>query len=279
MTKNNNNLHFAFMHVNYDNSQLTINCINSILGCNYNSTILIVDNNSDKSEKKKLTDWQSRQQSQRNQVVFLFEPQNLGYFGALNVGLKYLKKDIQSFDFITIGNNDLLFDESYFETLMNTEITAYTYVLAPNIIKTNGIHQNPYSINGTSKTRKLLYYILYSNYRIAKLIYLVTAILNIGKSDKDRKEYEKSQFIFAGHGACYVLTKSYFNNNFFLVNSSFLMGEEFLFAKQIRESGGKIYYLSTLCVIHNEHSTMNKIPSKAVYKYEQSAFKLTKNIC
>lgn len=279
MKKNNNNLHFAFIHVNYNNSQLTINCINSILACNYNSTILIVDNNSDKSEKKKLTDWQSSQQSQSNQIVFLFEPQNLGYFGALNVGLKYLMKDIQSFDFISIGNNDLLFDGSYFETLMNTEISADTYVLAPNIIKTTGIHQNPYSINGTSKTRKLLYYILYSNYCIAKLIYLVTAILNIGKSDKDRKDYGKSQFIFAGHGACYVLTKSYFNNNFFLDNSSFLMGEEFLFAKQIRESGGKIYYLSTLYVIHNEHSTMNKIRSKAIYKYEQYAFKLTKNIC
>jgi GT2 family glycosyltransferase len=90
----------------------------------------------------------------------------------------------------------------------------------------------------------------------------------------DRIGYETSQYIYAGHGSCYVLTPYYFEKNFFLDDSSFLMGEEFLLAKQIRDTGGRIYYNHNLRLIHNEHSTMDKMPSEVVYSYMQKAHKL-----
>ncbi len=279
MIVNIRSFHFAFLHVNYNNSELTINCINSILSNNENSKIIVIDNNSEDTEKEKLKDWKLKNQEKKSQVTFIFELKNLGYFGALNIGLESLKNDIHTFDYVTIGNNDLIFEAEYFKTLANIKITNDIFVLAPNIIKTNGVHQNPYSINRTSKIRKLLYYILYSNYFVARLMYLIADLLSIGKSNKDKTDFNQSQIIFAGHGACYILTKSYFRNNYLLDNSSFLMGEEFLFAKQIRDTKGKIMYVNNLKVMHDEHSTMKNIHSKVVYKYEQAAFKLFKDIC
>jgi hypothetical protein len=56
------------------------------------------------------------------------------------------------------------------------------------------------------------------------------------------------------------------------------MGEEFILAKQIRDTNGKIIYIADLIVTHDEHSSMKNIPSKVVYGYKQAAFKLIKNI-
>jgi GT2 family glycosyltransferase len=258
---------------------LTINCINSILSNNENSTIIVVDNNSEETEKQKLKEWQSKNNAFASKVTILYELKNLGYFGALNIGLELIKNDIYNFDYVTIGNNDLIFDAEYFNTLASNEFTNDIFVIAPNIIKPNGIHQNPYAIRPVSKVRKILYYLLYSHYYVAKIIFMVSTILNSGKSDKSRLGFEQTQIIFAGHGACYVLTKYFFKYNHLLDASSFLMGEEFILAKQIHDTGGKIMYISDLKVIHNEHSTMKKIPSRVIYKYSQNAFRIFKNIC
>jgi len=271
--------HLASLHVNYNNSELTIQCINSILLCNVNVYIVIIDNNSEEVEKSKLIEWHKENIQYRQTVIILYQAINLGYFGAFNVGLNYLKNKTIEYNYVIIGNNDLVFDYNFFNVLAQLNFSDDIYVLSPNIVKTNGVHQNPYAIKPVSKVRKMLYYLLYSNYYVAKIIFMITNILNSGKSDKSRIGFEQTQVIFAGHGACYVLTKYFFKYNHLLDASSFLMGEEFILAKQIHDTGGKIMYISDLKVIHNEHSTMIKIPSKVIYKHSQNAFKIFKNIC
>ncbi len=267
----------AFIHVNYNNSQLTLNCIVSIRAFDLDSTIIIIDNNSTETEKKILSD--SLLIKDDKKILLQFEETNLGYFRALNSGIKLILNSISDYDFVFVGNNDLIFKNDFFEKINNTKYSPEAYVVSPNVIKTNGIHQNPFSINGTSKTRKLLYRLIYLNYTMARIVYGTANRLGVMKSEMDRKGHEVSQYIFAGHGSCYVLTPSYFKTNTLMDQSSFLMGEEFLLAKQIRDTGGKIFYDSELIVIHNEHSSMDKIPSKTKYKFEQQAFRLFKNIC
>ena len=273
------NIKIAFLHVNYNNSEITIKCINSIIENDDNSKIIIIDNASSKTEKDKLIDWEIANPLYSNRVVFLFENINHGYFKAFNIGLKYLQDNISDYKYVVIGNNDLIFENVFFSHLRTTNIDEKVYVISPNIIKTNGIHQKPYSLNKTSKLRKLLYHLIYSNYWMAVLILGVSDALKIKKSESDKKGYDKSQKIFAGHGACYVLTQSSFKYNFLLDDRSFLMGEEFLLAKQIRDTKGEILYLNNLIVTHDEHTTMKKIPSKTIYIYSQEAFKLFKDIC
>lgn len=269
---------FTSIHVNFNSSDLTINCINSILEFEKQATIIIVDNGSNQIEKDKLNKWIENNGFNTTNIHFLFEPSNLGYFGALNKGLEFIRDEIDKYEFVLVGNNDLLFDESFFTVLKNVDVESDVYVLAPNIIKSNGVHQNPYAIKKTSKIRKLFYRIFYFHYYLAKIILFLTKIFGLMKSDMDRSDFKTTQLIYAGHGSCYILTKSYFSNNFLLNNPTFLMGEEFVFAKQIRDTKGKIKYISNLKVLHNEHSSMNKIPSKVVYKYMQSTHKQFKNL-
>lgn len=274
---------FSFIHVNFNSSEQTINCIESILNCEKKSIIIIVDNNSIPSEKAKIILWNNNNNNNNNRyegaiIHFIFQTSNIGYFGAINSGLNYIKTNNLLTEFVIIGNNDLIFENSFFEELKNSNFGRKIFVLAPNIIKASGIHQNPFALKKTTFTRKLLHRIFYSHYFIAKIILFISSILNIGKSSQNRKGFEISQIIFAGHGSCYVLTKSYFTSNLYLDDKSFLMGEEYIFAKQIRNSGGHIFYLSSLIVRHDEHSSIKKMPSKTIYIYMQKAYRIIKKI-
>jgi GT2 family glycosyltransferase len=269
---------YTFIHVNYNSSDLTINCIKSILKIEEKSNIIIVDNNSTQIEKNKLLRWIENNEFNTINVHFIFESLNHGYFGALNIGLNYMKNNSIQSEYVTIGNNDLIFDSNYFEELRKFQIPKDVYVIAPNIIKTNGVHQNPYAIKRTKIKRKILHNIFYLNYYFAEFILFVSTLLNQKRSSVDSLGFDSSQFVFAGHGSCYILTKSYFANNFLLDDRTFLMGEEYFFAQQILKSGGKIYYDKSLIVTHNEHSSMISIPSKTVFKHMQKAHKLVKHI-
>ena len=148
-----NQLKLAFIHVNYNNSKLTINCIRSIIQNYSNADIIIVDNNSTKIEKEILFKWNDEQNV--TNVQFIFEEKNLGYFGALNIGLGRILHEIYKYSFVIVGNNDLEFSSVFFERLNNTVINKNIFVIAPNIVKPNGIHQNPYSIKPVSCIRKI----------------------------------------------------------------------------------------------------------------------------
>jgi GT2 family glycosyltransferase len=55
------------------------------------------------------------------------------------------------------------------------------------------------------------------------------------------------------------------------------MGEEFVLANQVNNTHGKIYYDADLKVLHNENSSMGKIPSKKVYEFNRNAYNIVKN--
>lgn len=267
-------LKLAFIHVNYNNSLLTINCVRSILMNCYEAEIVIVDNDSSQDEKNLLINYVESLDT--NKIECVFENSNLGYFGALNVGIGQISKDIDKYDFVIIGNNDLEFQADFFDRLSKIKVQDDIFVLAPNIIKPNGIHQNPYCIDRVSKTRKFLYRIIYSSYSVAQFVFWLTNILKVAKSEMSRSGHEVSQYIYAGHGSCYILTSGFFKYNKLLVNLTFLMGEEFILANQVKSTQGKIYYDAGLKVLHNEHSTMGKIPSKKVYEFNRNAYSIVK---
>lgn len=267
----------GFIHVNYNNSRLTIECIKSILSQKNNAIIIVIDNASNEIEKSVLVSWKNNNPQHCSNISFIFENKNWGYFGALNIGLRKLKNTINEFQYIVIGNNDLVFDKQFTNELNQVILDDRVQVIAPNIIKTNGVHQNPYSIGRTSKKRMFLYRLLYMNYLFAKIIYKTANILKKEKSQANRNRYNVKQEIFAGHGACYILTQEFFKKNKQLDESIFLMGEEFLISKQVHQTGGIIYYFPELKVIHNEHSTTHAIPSKKTYLYSKNAFSLIKD--
>jgi GT2 family glycosyltransferase len=109
-------MRIGFTFANYNNSVLSIQAAQSIAaGCGgYHCEVVIVDNASIDREKRIL--------SERNalpaQCRVVWNQENVGYFGGLNIGLAELRKGGSRFDAIVIGNNDLVFEPEFFSALL-----------------------------------------------------------------------------------------------------------------------------------------------------------------
>jgi GT2 family glycosyltransferase len=139
-----NTLKIGFVFTNYNNSQLSLNAIKSIIDnskqFNTEVQIAIVDNNSTPQEIAILKD--GVEKIGLTNVKALFEQTNLGYFKGLNAGVKYLKDTFGSFDYLIIGNNDLIFPKAFFDKLIsNHDRLKELHVVSPDLITLDGVHQ------------------------------------------------------------------------------------------------------------------------------------------
>lgn len=260
----------AFICVNYNNSKVTINYILNVLAIKktHHLKIIIVDNASEKQDTESLSKYISDLKNE--DVILLKSDINLGYFRGLNLGIKWAL--LNGYDqYQLVGNNDLEFFPDFLDILENLEIKSNELILAPDIITTEGIHENPHVINKMSSLRKLKYDIYFFNYYLAKIITKFYSAERKPKSfDPERK------YIHMGNGALYVLTPFFFHYFDKLWDDVFLYGEEAILAGQISSVEGKILYEPLLKCNHNESATTSKMESKYKYKIIQSSYKIYK---
>lgn len=266
-------MYYSFLHVNYNNSQLTINCIESIFSMkldvdNDHIKIVIIDNASKTEEKDILTKWKTDNSERSVEIVFL--ETNVGYFRAFNQGFTVLKP--QEMSNVIIGNNDLRFDSMFLDRLKDYKYPKDVFCIAPNIINKNRLHQNPHLIKKFS-TLRIIYYNLYNiHYYLAVLLSNLSGMLGVRASQKDKIGYMKSQYITMGFGACYILTPLFFQKFKTLDNYTFLMGEEGVLANQILKGGGRTFYNKDLIVYHDDSATFKSIPSRTTYGFIRDSF-------
>jgi GT2 family glycosyltransferase len=260
----------CFILVNFNNSQLSIDCVNSLLPqCNHGSLIIVVDNNSNEEEKEIL--------SSVNEILgvkLIFLPNNIGYFPAINQGLIEAYKF--EFDYITVGNNDLIYNVDYVKVLNRLQCKDDVMVISPDILTIDGRHQNPNFINKITVKRKFLWKLLYSHYYIAFVMLYLSKLMGANRTIKDKVGHDKEQIIHMGFGACYCLTKSFINKIQFLDDRSFLMGEEALLMHQVDKVGGFTLYFPDLIVHHKDNATFKQMPSRFAYECHKKAFKIYK---
>ena len=102
-------MNLGFVFTNYNNSDHTLSLVTSIQASLYNKCnykVIIVDNNSKQDDVSIL---KSLNKSFQN-VVILFEKNNVGYFNGLNIGLEYLNSFYPDFKHVVMGNNDIKLD-------------------------------------------------------------------------------------------------------------------------------------------------------------------------
>lgn len=252
----------GFVTVNFNNSEITINYIDSILKSDcFDSEIVIIDNNSNISEKKILTE------KIKKDIKVIFLNENIGYFSGLNKGIEHLIKN-NSFDYIFISNNDITFPKSLKKSLENKDSCFKKYpVISPSIITLDGIYQNPHVKDSIPFYKEIAYDLLYANYLIYKiLIFLKLKFSFLLKSKNLIIEDKNPSEIYQGYGACYILTRNFFNYYKFLDSPTFLMGEELFLTQQINKIGFNIFYDPSIRVNHIDHASLSKIPSKHFFK-------------
>ena len=255
----------AFICVNYNNSKYTLDYILSLENVrSQNVEIIVVDNNSNKSELAQLGESNLNFQLIKSKI-------NLGYFKGLNLAIDSIEHK-EEYDYIIVGNNDLSFSANFVFELSNEEIDSSIFVIAPNIIKLNGQHQNPHITDKFSLIARIYRKLYFSNYVLAKALQFFTNIRSRLFNFLDRKSNNVEQIILMGYGACYILTKNFFNNFDNLDSPNFLMGEEGVLANQVLSKNGKTIYKPNLIVHHHDHTSIGKISSRSLYNFSKESY-------
>ena len=265
----------ACIFVNYNNSQKSIDCIDSILNQeegDFEKRIIIVDNKSVESEYEIVEEFCAR--NEKIELVSLME--NIGYFPALNYAITKTIEDLDAYEFLIIGNNDLIFREDFFQTLGEFETDSSMFVISPDIVNLDDNHQNPQIIVKYSLPQLVFLELYHFSYFFASLFGVMSRVMRFRSSQKSKPGFEKSQFISIGYGACYVLTKKYIQQIGELPSYLFLMNEENALSDLVFRNNGRIYYYNKLVVNHVEHSSVGQAPKSKLYKIAQKSYKISK---
>lgn len=263
----------GFVFTNYNNSQFTIQALQSIFTCPARDRcfVVVVDNCSTNEEVKVLLEAKNL----HTNIHIVENRNNVGYFRGLNVGIKYLRSRFSNLNTIVIGNNDLVFPVDFISLLDRNKHLFEKYpVISPDIVTLDGVHQNPHVIVGTSRFREFVWDAYFSSYYIAMAIRKISAVTRRITERKDYHTYKISQPIYQGYGACYILTKCFFANFESLWAPTFLMGEEFFLAKQIESKGYRVFYESDILVQHHDHAAVSKLPSRNLWEITKRYHKI-----
>ncbi|MFL3028154.1 MAG: glycosyltransferase family 2 protein [Candidatus Neomarinimicrobiota bacterium] len=244
-----------FITVNYRNTEITENFIQSFenLDLKENASIVIVDNDSTKESKESLKNISNKS---KLDIRLVFCSNNLYYWGGANYVLKKLNLDIDNFpDWIIICNNDIIFNKiDLIVKLQNIKSNNYA-VLAPSIISTKSKkNQNPHILNPISTLGRLYYNIFFINSVTGLFIYKIRTMLNNIFNMYSNKKISKPMEIYAPHGSFMIFSKIFFNNGGWIDSNFEMFAEELTTAEIVKRLKMKIFFNPDLEVMHDEHS-------------------------
>lgn len=228
--------------LNYNNTDDTIECLNSVSNIkNVNTKIVLIDNGSDQECVKQL------EKSLNDKVVFIKNSKNIGYAAGNNVGIKYAIA--QGANYIAILNNDVIVNEHSFDDCIN--------ILTNN--STVGI-VGPAILNYKSD-------ILQS--AGAKIDFLRLSTKLNGRNTKYIRQDKQIECDYIG-GACLVFTPHLIDYIGYLPEMYFLFWEETEWCVSAKRHGLKVICTLNSSVEHKGSSTINKIKGISGYYMERN---------
>jgi GT2 family glycosyltransferase len=264
-------MNIGFVFTNFNNAKYTKDAVESIQKFNKSDVkIVIVDNNSKEEDIAKLKELNIKYLN----IEIIYSNENVGYFSGLNIGIKFLRETYPEYNYLVIGNNDVLFPMNFIEQIENKLNLFEKYpVVSPNIVTLDGFHQNPHVISGISKKREFIYDLYHSNFLLSKLIIKLSTLTHSFTDRKDEEQYEIAQEIYQGYGAMYILGPKFFENFDELWSPTFLLYEEYFLSKQLSDKGFKIFYEPSIELTHLMHATTNLLPAKIKWEFSRKAHK------
>ena len=254
-------MQLAYICTNYNNSAETIAAIDSLLANGaHEYRCIIVDNHSQADDAALLRAYAIRHP---RIVDAIFNPDNVGYFAGLNIGLAQLQYTAPEFTHAVIGNNDLLFPIDFADSVAHhtKQLEAYP-VISPTVVTADGKRQNPHIIDSLSPLRERLYNLYFSNYAVAMLLKWAAEKVRPLIRRRDADYHGAGREIAAGHGSCYLIGPLFLREFGRLWAPSFLFGEELFLAMQLSERGFKVYFEPSITVTHASHVAVGKMPTR-----------------
>lgn len=200
-------------------------------------------------------------------VSFLESGGNLGYFGAVALGL--VRFPVQGLDFVMVCNNDIeLLSDDFFSKL-DVKLRDWD-VVAPSTKTLEGVEQNPHRSVRPSWARKLYARLFFSNYLVAKLL---TWAVDSKNKILSTVSITEERIVFSPHGACMVLKSTFFERGGSLEHPVLLYGEEDMVAAQAFHLGLRVGFVPELKVRHLECSSVGKGFSLEKFRHMREAYR------
>ncbi|KAK0350907.1 hypothetical protein LTR94_027116, partial [Friedmanniomyces endolithicus] len=263
---------YAYVCTNYNNAHYTRDAVRTINGGTVPpARIVVVDN---QSTPQDVTALRAIAAAHPN-VELVLNPDNVGYFAGLNDGIaraRALDPDVTT---MVIGNNDLEVPADFGDRLAAVVADAADRpVVSPYIETLDGMPQNPHVVAGISRGRELVYDLYYANYHLAKLIRAMARRTAAVTDRHDEAGHATAQYIYQGHGSCYVLTPRFFAEFERLWAPTFMMGEEFFLSRQLGERGFMTYYDPRIRIRHRCNGAIENVPARKMWRLARDAHRV-----
>ncbi len=254
------NTKVAFLILHYMNADVTMNCIDSILDMmsQENPEIIVVDNASRNGSYEALTE----KYGEDKRIHFLTNEENLGYARGNNVGFLYAKNTLGA-GWICLANNDVVFSDALWMKKV-TELYQKSpfYVLGPDIVTPDGVHQNPF--HNSVSTKKSVVKSLFHDEVVYILLKLglqrkLRSKMNI-KTNQNDTDWKESKEDFKGvlHGSCLLFSPDYVKEFDGLYGGTFLYAEEEILCYILNRLGYRYTYCSEVQVMHCHATSFKK---------------------
>lgn len=245
----------AYIILHYMADRDTIECAESVLKATekseHETLIIIVDNGSPNSSYRQICTFFS----DIGKIITIHSDENIGFAKGNNLGFCYAKYNWKA-DFIVQLNNDTIVSQADFNERLVKKYKERPYaVLGPDIITTDGYHQNPVP-------KKLFNHKELKMYRFKKYIKIFCLYLNIEKRIRNKvsiqqKTYSKTvqngeiENAFL-HGSCLVFSRDYIKVFDGMDPRTFLYWEEDILMLKIYRSNLNSVYSGELSILHKE---------------------------
>ena len=271
----------GYVCTNYDNSAFTRAAVASLLASDRSDDIRIavVDNRSSAGDVAALLELKA----DYPEIELVLSDENVGYFRGLNLGIDRLRGRDPELDHVVVGNNDLVFPPDFVQRVeRRSDIFSKWAVIAPDLLCSDGQHQNPHVLHPITRVRRLVWDLYYRWYPLA---YVIKRAAELSRRLTARREtlpghtlHQTAGPIIMGLGACYILGPLFFRHFDRLFAPTFLMNEEFFLTEQLKTIGQMIYYEPTILIHHHGKATTDKVPSRRLWGMARDSHRMCKRL-
>ena len=255
-------MNISVITVNYKNTKPTKELVNSIEKCNKNDNIkiIIADNDSSPQSQNELNKIKN---SSFLDIDLFFFKENRFYWPAAKKIIFEKDKSIHNYsDWIIVCNNDILFNDKYFFANLEKFNGKKLNIIGPKILDQDNNNLNPLMIRRISNFELLFWNFYFKSYIFSKFL---NKFLLLKKIIIKKNLYEDNTQVYAVHGSAIIFSNFFFQRGGHLDDKFELYCEELTTAEIARKIGLKTFYVPSLHLKHNEHSSTRRLKKKDIF--------------
>ena len=227
----------SIITINYNESEVTLELLDSVRKLSYsNYEVIVVDNASPNDNPDKIKE-------NFPEVNLIKSPENLGFAGGNNLGVKQAKGE-----YLLFINNDTIVPPDFIQPLVETLQENDSIGMVSPKIK---FHWDPSLIQYAGYTPMNKWTIRNNS---------------IGYHQKDNGDFDEPKETQSIHGAAMMVPKKVVDEVGMMTEIYFLYYEEHDWAEMVKRAGYKIFYQPKSYILHKESVSTGKFsPLKTYY--------------